>query len=611
MTSLRLLILLLCLLAAWPALAAPSAPVLVVVLLPGTSLTDWQKADAPNMHRLMQTGALAVMNTRTAHHPGQAGRETPASALLTLGAGSRAASSRVESAGLGYDLRCGSLANTLAVHGIALTAGGGPDAAIVAANSAGAITRTATLQAVPGRCIVWDAGPNAAAADAVIGDAAASAAKAGGRLILLSPYPSAADYAADKRLTPILLWGYGVPAGLLSSPSTRRAGLVTNTDFAPSVAASFGIPRSAFRPLPFGFAWTAVPRTNAADAVVRLSDEAVRQAYGMRLLPYLALGLGAWILATTLWAVRGRSVGVLGLVPIAALAAALFAVSAAAFGALLLGLSAVVALVSRLVPADRLLLPSAGVVTLALLADPLIGSRLMHRGLLGYSVIEGARYYGLGNEAMGLLLGCSLVCLGRLWAGSKLGRFLLVGLMAIIAALLGTAGAKAGGVLVSLAMFGTFLGIVSGRRWTGKTITAVLALAAAGMAAVALADAFLWHGSHIGEAVRRIALGGTGEAWDIVRRKAATEGRLAYHSTWAALLWPGLLCTLSLWKRMPATNRAETAQRVAGLVGVAACLLLNDAGVVAAAILTAVLWGAAAQKSPPALKSGLGGSGSA
>ncbi len=594
-----LLCILLCLLAAWPALAAAPAPVLVVVLLPGTSLQNWQQADAPHLHHLMQTGALAVMNTRTAHRPGQSGRETPASALLTLGAGSRAAGSHGESADLGYDLHVGGLAETLAAHGIPLAAGGGPDAAVAVADSVGGVVRAAKLYAVPGRCVVWDASSNVAAADSLIGDAAASAAKGGGRIVVLSPYPSEADYAEDRRLTPILLWGKGVPAGLLSSPSTRRAGLVTNTDFAPSVAASFGILRSEFRPLPFGFAWTSAAASDAADTVVRLSGESVRQMHGMRLLPYLALGLGVWIVAATLWAIRRHRRGALGLVPIAALAAALFAVSAPTFGALLLGFSAFLMLASRFVPADRLLPLLAGGITLALLTDPLTGSRLMHTGLLGYSAIEGARYYGLGNEAMGLLLGCSLVCLGCLWGGSKLGRFLLTGLMAATAALLGTAGAKAGGVVVSLAVFGTFLGTVSGRRWTARTVAAVLALMAVGVAAVALADAFLWHGSHIGEAVRRMAAGGAGEAWDIVRRKAATEGRLAYHSAWAALLWPGLLCTLFFWKRAPAAGWAEAALRAAGIVGVAACLLLNDAGVVAAAIFTTALWSAAARKSPP------------
>ena len=72
-----------------PVSASPNA--VVVVLLPGTSLREWQDADAPTLHRLLQTGAASVMNTRTAHRAGKTEPETPQAALLTLAAGSRAA----------------------------------------------------------------------------------------------------------------------------------------------------------------------------------------------------------------------------------------------------------------------------------------------------------------------------------------------------------------------------------------------------------------------------------------------------------------------------------------------------------------------------------------
>ena len=81
-----------CLILLLLALVGPcAAKTLVVVLLPGTSLADWQRADAPNLHEVMATGAIAVMNTRTARLPNDRVRETPESAALTLGAGARAA----------------------------------------------------------------------------------------------------------------------------------------------------------------------------------------------------------------------------------------------------------------------------------------------------------------------------------------------------------------------------------------------------------------------------------------------------------------------------------------------------------------------------------------
>ncbi len=644
----KLIFVLLCLLCVLPipvlpCCAAPPAAV-VVVLLPPATLRDWQNADAPTLHRLMQTGALGVLNTRTAHRAGREEQETVQGALLTLAAGARAAGTpptcflpasspapgtRVSAAALferrtgtrtgpghsvcldwpavltanqlGYDLRLGSLADTLAAHGVCIASGGGPNADWLAVGSDGAVQHVPTLRAAPGLCLVWDAGPDTASADKVLTNASAQVAALQGCLVVLSPL---AGDAAGRQLAPVLVWGAGIPTGLLHSPSTHRPGLVTNTDFAPSVAALFGIPRTQFQPEPFGFAWFYDPATNAAAACSRINIEAVGQAQGMRLLPYAAAGLGLWIACVTLLTARFAVPATVLLVPPAVLSAALFAASAAGFGLLLAALLAALALSSRFFAISYVLTLTSVFLVLAVCADTVTGNMLMHRGLLGYSALEGARYYGLGNEAMGLLLGAALVAVACLWQPNKPSRFVLLGAMAGSVILLGTAGAKAGGVLVSLAVFGTFLVVAGGRRWTAKTILLLAAVVVAGMAAAALGDAFL-HArthSHIGEAARRVAAGGAGEAWDIVRRKLAVEGRLAYRSAWAILLWLGLLSTVWLWRK-PAAAPRERALRLAGGGGVAACLLLNDAGVVAGAIFTALLWSAAmTQKSLPALE---------
>ncbi len=625
---------------------AAAPPALVVILLPG-SLQDWQNADAPHLHHLMQTGAIAVMNTRTAHRAGAQERETPQSALLTLGAGSRAAAigtvasflqARAQAPGtaapvgalferrtglspragqsvcldwpavikantdLGYDLHLGALADALAAHGYSIEAGGGLDADWVAAGSSGAVQHVSKLQAAPGLCLVWDTGTNITKADAVVGIAAAQTAALGSRLVVVSPYARAAEYAQNERLMPVLVWGKDVPAGLLLSPSTRRPGLVTNTDFAPSVADYFGIMRSEFRPLPFGFAWSVQPSSvsvmsGSVPKAARISRDAIQQARGMRLLPYLAAVLGFWLLAATAAVCRGFTPGAWTLVPLAALAAALFAVSLPSFWVLLPCVFGLTLALTRFVGRSSALAFMAAGVTLALITDLVTGNHLMQRSLLGYSAIEGARYYGIGNEAMGLLLGAALTAIAHFWPAGKATRLALALLMGGIVLLLGSAGAKAGGVLVSLAVFGTFLYAVSGRRWTGRTAILLTAVVAGGMALTALGDAFLMPAhahSHIGEAVRRIASGGPGEAGDIIRRKLMVEGRLAYHSAWAVLLWAGVLCTGILWQRTPLKRQlkgqAEAAFRAAGLVGIFACLLLNDAGVVAAAIFTALLW---------------------
>ncbi len=614
-----------------PALAAQ--PAVVIVVLPPATLQDWQRADAPTLHHLMQTGALGVMNTRTAHQAGHDEAQTLQSALLTLGAGARAAGTAFPSRFLpassalpgteasaaslfqrrtaaavqpgrsvcldwpavaaanhnpGYDLSLGNLAETLAAHGVSVASGGGANADWLAAGSSGTVRHMTELRAAPGLCLIWGAA-DLPSAEAALAKAAAQVTMYQGCLIVVSPL---AGSAANKQLAPVLVWGLSIPAGVLRSPSTHRPGLIINTDFAPSVAACFGIPRSAFRVLPFGFAWSEASASDAAGVCTRLNAEAVRQSQGMRLLPYTAAVLGFWILAVTMLASRLLLPRIALLVPFITLTAALLAVSAASFGLLLLALAG-----SCLAFAgSRKFVPyAAACLSLILCADMGTGNTLMHRGLLGYSALEGARYYGLGNEAMGLLLGASLIAVSRLWSPRVLTRLTLIGGMAGIIVLLGSAGAKAGGVLVSLAVYGTFLYTASGHAWTARTILMLAAVMVTGIGLAALGDAFFHGGSHshIGEAVHRITVGGAGEGWDVVTRKLAVEGRLAYHSAWALLLWLELGCTLWLWKTLPALDSRDRAFRLAGSAGVWTCLLLNDAGVVAAAIFGIFLWTAA------------------
>jgi len=607
------LCLFLCLLSAASPALAQKPPPLVVILLPGTSLKEWRDAGGPNLHRLMRSGALAVMNTRTARLPNDHTRETPESALLTLGAGARAAGgpeAAVFSAAaggainrrwgevergndrLGYRLRLGALADALAARGITLSAGGGHFADCLAATSAGSVILARTLTPGDGQCLVWDAGSDVPAADGLIGTAAALVARRHGRLLVLSPFAGDDAYAQGERLVPILEWGEGVPAGLLRSPSTRRAGLVVNTDFAPTVGAFYGVRREDFAVRPFGAVWSAIAAPDAGRQVQALEEQAVRQARGMKVLPYLAVALALWMVGGTALVLRGRLFAFWPVVPVVLLVALVFSATLLSLAAWFGALWAAASVLTMKIGARRVVVLSLAVLAAALVGDMVTGSRLMQRGLLGYSALEGARYYGIGNEAMGALLGAFLVIAARFWRPFGRARGFLLLLLGCVALLLGSAGAKAGGLLVSAGAFGTLGFGLLGKRWSAR---AVLLLGAGAFAVLALAAVYDASGlpgphSHMGEAVRRIEAGGWAEAGDIVTRKLAVEGRLLFRSAWACPLWGGLACLWLVWRRQGAGTPESRALRVAGAVGIASCLAFNDAGVVAGALCLVPLW---------------------
>ncbi len=586
----KLLSLLLLLLLTGPCLGKPGP--LVVILLPGTSLRDWQNADAPSLHRLMKFGALAVMNTRTARQSGDTQRESPQSALITLGAGSRAASTATKA--IGYRVLPGNLTDALAKAHVVIRTGGGENALLVAASQSGEILSAASLTTLAPGCTIWDAGSDIQAADTLIGNAAGQVDTRKGRLIVLAAFASNADYAQGRRLSPVLEYGKAVPGGLLVSASTRRPGLVTNTDFAPTVADYFGLSRADFPARPFGFAWTFQETHTAAIQTSVLEEEAYRQGREMRILPYAALVFAIWILLATLLLIRGKLPAWAAAIPLTATLALLLARSAAeacAYFPLLILLGFGVA--ARCGWRRAVSILASGIIFVLVVALAMGGS-LMHSSLLGYSAVEGARYYGIGNEAMGLLVGSALVVAAWLWPLGKYSKVCTLALLIGVTILLGLpqAGAKAGGLLVASSAFGIFLWEKHGGKWSWRMV-AFVGMASVGLlGVVALGDSLLQpsHQSHMGEAIQRIRSDGFGEARGIIIRKLAVEGRLAWHSTWAALLWIGIVCL-----------RQARPLSMAGFVAVAACLLFNDAGTVAAALCLVPLWGEAVVQSQKSL----------
>ena len=579
----KLLCLFLFLLFTTPCLGKPGP--LVVILLPGTSLRDWQSANAPSLHRLMESGALAVMNTRTARQSGDTQRESSQSALITLGAGSRASSTATEA--IGYRILSGNLTEALEKAHVVIQTGGGNNASLVAASQNREIPSAASLTALAPGCTIWDAGSDIQAADTLIGNAAKQVDTRKGRLIVLAAFANNADYAVGRRLSPVLEYGKTVPAGLLVSASTRRPGLVTNTDFAPTVADYFGLSRSDFPARPFGVAWTFQPAQSAAAQAAGLEEQAYRQWKGMRILPYAALTLALWILLATLLLIRGKLPAWAPALPLTATLSLLLVHSAAEACAYfllltLLGFGVAARCGWRLIPS----ILASGII-FVLVGTLAMGGSLMHSSLLGYSAVEGARYYGIGNEAMGLLVGSTLVVAARLWPLGQYSKACALTLLIGVTIFLGMpqAGAKAGGLLVASSAFGIFLWEKHGAKWSWRTI-AIVGMASIGLLGiVALGDSLTQqsHQSHMGEAIQRIRSGGFGEANGIIVRKLAVEGRLAWHSTWAALLWIGVLC---LRQTKPISK--------AGFVAVASCLLFNDAGTVAAALCLVPLWSDAA-----------------
>ena len=271
-----------------------------------------------------------------------------------------------------------------------------------------------------------------ASADAELARIAA-ALPAGTTLLVTAP----GSTAKPPHLQLTLVDGPGYRAGLLDAASTRQPGLVVLTDLTPTVLGWLG------RPVPAGVVGAPITRgdrgslastvkalagRDTAEQVWRSTHDEFFWAYALAdAVALAAIGLAFWGAAEAKRRQRARWWRVAGVfaasVPVGTFLANLLPWSTTAHpAAWLYGVSAALAVAVALAALAgpwrcRWSGPFTAVClfTLVVLAlDVMTGSRLQLQTPFGLSVLEAGRFYGIGNEALGIYGISGLVAAGGL-----------------------------------------------------------------------------------------------------------------------------------------------------------------------------------------------------
>lgn len=602
-----------------------------LVLLSDSGLQQWTAgSSSPTLRTLYATGSIAAMNDRTARSPREELSPSPQGAALTLTAGARclAPDSGIElfrsrarapfgdatcaqilqrrtgviappdslvdidwplliydNSRLGYRTDPGNLVSSLRAHGIETFASGGPDAYIAGLGD-GYVRRGSPI--APGTDLVtqglWivDLGNGPGSVESRLGRIAKRIQSENGLLIVASLYPTQRDYEQGRRLTPVVFAGAD---GLLLSPSTHTAGLIVLPDLAPTIANHFNV---VLNGPAYGQPLQGKLSSDQIAAVNQIVQRADTQRTAMALLPaaavLLGLLMGAVALCVRLCPDRRNLVLPLPLLLLWLVFAPTVPI---AFAGALVTLYPVVEIGRRL-GIGRTLFVLSALPLVAVLLDPLAGNPLMHRSLLGYSQIEGARFYGIGNEAMGIVVGSAMVITLLVSRRSaQKSQTVLLALFVAVAALLGLpeAGAKVGGVLVGTGTFGTYLMLLRNRKFGARQVVAVTLVTVVALGLVLVADRHMAEGqqTHLARLTDQLGGGSAEDLFDTALRKAAIELRLLFHSCWAVAVFGGLAAFVATRKNDG--TMANRAYGVASVTAVVLTLLLNDAGVVACALM--------------------------
>jgi len=430
-------------------------------------------------------------------------------------------------------------------------------------------------------------------------------------LIVASLAPSRQMERDGNNLLPIIMAGKGIRSGVLTSPTTRRHGIVDNTDIAPTIISFLGAE------IPYSMSGRAMSGESQPNATTYLETQLqqillkaqiripVLTTYvtivaiililsllilllGEKGLPYLK-----FFKPMLLWAIS---------VPLAMLLSAAFN-----YSSYVSPVSATLAISFALVGLCSLyrkdffvpVLILSLLTCVAIVLDTLGGAHLIQRSLLGYCPIIGARFYGIGNEYEGILIGSSIIGLTLLLDISNLRSrwsFTSVGfLFAFIAFVIGYQGLGAnvsGAIEGVVGFFVTFIGI-----WQGKVrlkhvlvVTAAVLVAISALAAVDLLQK--GGNSHLGRSILLIQKGGFDEVAKIIQRKLAMNIKGTRYTAWTRILVATLVVFPTLFLRpVGALARLTkeypllTAGHIGCAFGAIAAFIFNDTGAAAAATI--------------------------
>jgi hypothetical protein len=633
----------------------------VLILVPGMDAESFLKAlEEPRWGRLRAESGLAVMNA------GVPGPDTTESAYFTVGVGQRLVLPRglpparkavpgstpadrmetgsAHSPGFAAALRkhrraggvpvslgeaCRRAGKRVTYIGVVEPSGVIPGLGFLcAADGQGQVPLVVGLAPAPGKAETWapawDAGADLVVLDLPPGTSASDALavtetlahSAGGLVILTSPNPGEPKGGSWPSLSPVLVSGAGWGGRILTSATTRTPGLLANVDLAPTLLSHLGVPVPSTME---GHAATAardaeLSELGAFARQARITHEAMVPgllAWGALLL----IGVG-WVTAVLMrpgkpWSLRvGRGLlALLAAFPVGMLLTAWHSPSSpgalclSVLGWTILTAGVAVLLGFRSSPLMVVFLFLAA----AVLADLYSGGRMLARNLMSDFANIGARFYGIGNEYEGLLMGAALLI--PFWAKHLRGpvRFssaVWLGTSVLwIVSLVGVGtpslGADFGGAVsftVAFLIAGTALwALETGRKPRARIILVGLVIVAGVAAAFIALDLMRPPGSrtHVGELAARALGGGIWPVIEIAGRKAWANVQMAT----SAYFLGGLAAVTPLfyiwYHRLGAEAWSALSSSPAlkwgifsAFAGGLAVLALNDTGVVAWAMVT-------------------------
>ena len=424
-------------------------------------------------------------------------------------------------------------------------------------------------------------------------------------LIVVAPSISRTAVSGRNLLAPIVIVDPGYPSGLLTSGTTKWPGLVANIDLLPTLIGIAKLPTNYHQ---LGRVMTVRPLPNYLARLKELNLRLIANNSSQRPLLdwYLGMISLGWIVGmagiyygyyllrkgkTDHYKVGFLSGGIftgIMAIPLVMMVLPLFPIQWWQIRSFLLISVLFTAFFMQIKGLSQRILTLSALTWGIIIVDQLLGWPLIRYSALGYSAMAGSRYYGLGNELMGVFLASGLI-LADLLRRKYSNRWISPVILGICIFVFSwpQLGAKFGGILSGSVGFAYYLiqfykvQIKNKKLWftLGSCLMIIIAIS-------------WWDGlrppevqTHIGRFARLFFRQDFAQIGDIIFRKLAMNLRLTVGSPWIRIIL--LVLTLGVVNRIvtkkPLARPEDILVWKSILITSLAAYLFNDAGVLAAA----------------------------
>lgn len=430
-------------------------------------------------------------------------------------------------------------------------------------------------------------------------------------IYIVSEFESNLDYKTKRRLSPVIKFekdGYG----LLESSTTRNSGIVSNIDIGVDIINKFGLKNE----LMIGKVFKNVQDENGIKKVLKdyeriVSINTIRASV---VNTYVGIVSASWVIAMIAILFKNKipkkekglgrdqifkvlkELIKLGLImPLAFLTAPIFQFKTPA--GLVSGVL-IVTIIYYLIgyflfrKDDIKQMGFYAFLTIGLIIiDCVIGTPLMKSGIMSYDAINGARYYGVGNEYEGVTIASAVFALAVLLNYKKISKWLAVvlSLVILITSAMPSMGANVGGAISESVAYLLFILLIFDVKLDLKKIIMIGVATVLVVVAFAGLDFLMGTESHLAVFTNQIIQEGPAAIFNTFGRKIQMNLKLAKSSVWVNILIVSIIIIGALifkpsgyFKKIHDKYPMIFKGFMASFVGCIVTLLVNDSGIVAA-----------------------------